>query len=340
MQEMVERCEIALVSFGQLALSKINSCSEHLSYKRQTGALEELDRSPENYCAAVIRGRSVDDFLLRELGRAKMQNADLKVILLFSGNEQELAIAPPAHVDKILPLETRREKLIRAIADAYMSSESGRKRLVAEELKVLGINAKVLVDLSVNQSEEFLRILENLISKNTPSNNNNRISSIDRKILARIILSKGKVSSVSLSKELQMPLTTVVRHKKRVEREYLEHVCSLQTAKFGYRRVHMFIKIGNGAIERIVEKLGESENVVKIHRVISNYGIDLHVEVLLENCDTSNFVQHAKTIEGVRDVFWMENVQQVKNNIAPFLNILQKEDGPADSSFAASSAVL
>ncbi|MGH9992620.1 MAG: winged helix-turn-helix transcriptional regulator, partial [Nitrososphaera sp.] len=62
---------------------------------------------------------------------------------------------------------------------------------------------------------------------------------VDKKVLKSLLDSSGRVSSLALSRKLEIPLTTVQRRRKRLEGEFLEVSYSLRLDKLGWRRAEL-----------------------------------------------------------------------------------------------------
>jgi len=67
------------------------------------------------------------------------------------------------------------------------------------------------------------------------------LSLIDKMILKEILSPNENKKSGSMSKKLEIPLTTIQRRRKRLEKEFLEEDYTLLLEKFGWRRVDFFI---------------------------------------------------------------------------------------------------
>jgi predicted transcriptional regulator len=48
-----------------------------------------------------------------------------------------------------------------------------------------------------------------------------KLSDVDKKMLQTLLASSGRVSSLALSRKLEIPLTTIQRRRKRLESEFL-----------------------------------------------------------------------------------------------------------------------
>ncbi|MGI0025317.1 MAG: hypothetical protein ACREA4_09260, partial [Nitrososphaera sp.] len=58
-------------------------------------------------------------------------------------------------------------------------------------------------------------------------------SELDKKVLKLLLYSAGRSSSLTISRKLEIPYTTIYRRRKRLEREFLERCCSLRLNRLG-----------------------------------------------------------------------------------------------------------
>ena len=70
------------------------------------------------------------------------------------------------------------------------------------------------------------------LNKSTTTATN--LSDIDKKLLQILLSPNGNIASSSLSKELGVPITTIRRRRKRLERDYLKVHYVLDIEKFGW----------------------------------------------------------------------------------------------------------
>ena len=54
-----------------------------------------------------------------------------------------------------------------------------------------------------------------------------------------------------MSKKLEIPLTTIQRRRKRLEKEFLEEDYTFLLEKFGWRRVDFFISTSDGKTDAL-----------------------------------------------------------------------------------------
>jgi DNA-binding Lrp family transcriptional regulator len=151
------------------------------------------------------------------------------------------------------------------------------------------------------------------------------ISSIDRKIL-KILLSPdvGK-STKSMSAKLGIPVTTVRRRRKRLERDFLKIHYVLDIEKFGWRRVDFFISIRHGLINTVASKLMSLNDITYVGKSIGEHTIDLRVEsIVKDNTVLLDLLEKIKEMEGVEDVLWSEIVSIVGQKISIPSSIIDK----------------
>jgi DNA-binding Lrp family transcriptional regulator len=142
----------------------------------------------------------------------------------------------------------------------------------------------------------------------------NRLSDTDKEIL-KVLLSPDdgiKHSSLMLTKKLGIPLTTIQRRKKRLEKEFLTSSYTLNVERFGWRRVDLLIYTRNGKTDPVANRLLENEEVVYVGKSIGEHTIDLRVEIIVrDNAELLDILEKVKAMDGVSDVVWSEIVQVV-----------------------------
>ena len=141
-----------------------------------------------------------------------------------------------------------------------------------------------------------------------------KLSESDKEIL-KVLLSPDngiKRSSLLLAEKLRIPLTTIQRRKKRLEKDFLTSSYTLNLEKFGWRRVDLLIYTRNGKTDSVANRLLENEEVVYVGKSIGEHTIDLRVEIIVrDNSELLNILEKVKAMHGVNDVIWSEIVQVV-----------------------------
>jgi DNA-binding Lrp family transcriptional regulator len=139
------------------------------------------------------------------------------------------------------------------------------------------------------------------------------LSSIDRAILKVLLdTNDGKRSSMLLSRRLGVPATTILRRRKRLEKDYLELSYSLNLKKFGWRRVDLLISTRNGKTNSVAKQLLSNEEVVYVGKSIGEHTIDLRAEIIIkDNARLLDVLEKVKAMDGVNDTIWSEVVEVV-----------------------------
>jgi DNA-binding Lrp family transcriptional regulator len=141
-----------------------------------------------------------------------------------------------------------------------------------------------------------------------------KLSESDKEIL-KVLLSPDngiKRSSLLLAEKLRIPLTTIQRRKKRLEKDFLTSSYTLNLEKFGWRRVDLLIYTRNGKTESVANRLLENEEVVYVGKSIGEHTIDLRVEIIVrDNSELLDILEKVKAMDGVNDVIWSEIVRVV-----------------------------
>ena len=78
----------------------------------------------------------------------------------------------------------------------------------------------------------------------------------------------GNQTSLSLSRKLEIPLTTIQRRRKRLEKEFLEDDSTLLLNKFGWRRVDFFISTSDGKTDALANDLMSMNQVTAVGKSI------------------------------------------------------------------------
>jgi len=147
------------------------------------------------------------------------------------------------------------------------------------------------------------------------NNSNFHFTEIDKEMLQTLIASNGRISSLALSRKLDVPLTTVQRRRKRLESEYLEFAYSLKLDKLGWRRADLLDSTHKGLTSADGKELLSHPGVTTVCRSIGEHTIDLHAELVFKNnAELMNMIEWIKSFDGVRDVIWTEPVETMGRN--------------------------
>ena len=152
------------------------------------------------------------------------------------------------------------------------------------------------------------------------------ISELDRKLLKILLMPDESLkSSASLCTKLGIPITTIRRRRKRLEKKFLKIQYVLDIEKFGWRRIDFFISIRNGLVNAVAKKLLELNEVTYVGKSIGEHTIDLRVETIVkDNSVLLDLLEQIKGMEGVKDVVWSEIVSVVGRKISIPSSIIDK----------------
>jgi len=138
------------------------------------------------------------------------------------------------------------------------------------------------------------------------------LTAVDKKMLQTLLASSGRVSSLALSRKLEIPLTTIQRRRKRLESEFLEVAYSLKLEKLGWRTADLLISTSKGVASSIGKELLTHNSITRVCRSIGEHTIDLHAEIVFKsNTELLNVIERIKALDGVKDVVWTEPVEVV-----------------------------
>ena len=138
------------------------------------------------------------------------------------------------------------------------------------------------------------------------------LSAIDRKLLKMMLAPNGKISSKNMAKKLEIPETTVQRHRRRLEKDFIKMVYSLDLTKFGWHRVDFFVATERGKTDKVAEEVMRFDTVVFVGKSIGQQTIDLHVQTILKgNAEILQMMETLKSTVGIKDVIWSEIVTVV-----------------------------
>jgi DNA-binding Lrp family transcriptional regulator len=152
------------------------------------------------------------------------------------------------------------------------------------------------------------------------------LSDIDRKILKILLLPpNGQIQSKAIATKLRIPISTIRRRRRRLEREFLKTYRVLDIEKFGWRRIDFFISIRNGKANAVANELVELDEVTYVGKSIGEHTIDLRIECIIkDNVILLDLLEKIKGMDGVRDVIWSEIVSVVGRKISVPTSIIDK----------------
>lgn len=222
--------------------------------------------------------------------------------------------------------------------DKKSPGKAGSKDEILSELESLSINTDTLESLPENVLRELLAGLKNLTSqfyqgrRGRPPKSETEIaleppilSNADKKILKSLIASSCNVSSLTLSRDLGIPLSTVQRRRKRLEANLIETMYHLKLEKFGWRNAMLFVTTASASSRQIGEEIMSwDKEVISAKRCMGENSADLQIEIIFRtNKELCDIMERVKSIEGVRNVSWSESIESIGRNTTFYERIVE-----------------
>lgn len=216
---------------------------------------------------------------------------------------------------------------------ASISKKRTRAELL-DSINSIGLSSAPFGKYTTEQLEQLVNAAEWLQtvyhSENDIANSNGKdsgsvsLTDVDKKMLQTLLTTSGRISSLSLSRKLEIPLTTVQRRRKRLEGEFLEVSYSLKLDRLGLRKVDLLISTSNGRASAVGMELLSHSAITRVSRSIGEHTIDLHAEMAFkDNRELMHVIEWIKALEGVNDVVWTESVSVIgKKNMAVLEKVL------------------
>lgn len=213
--------------------------------------------------------------------------------------------------------------------------ESYSRIEIVGQLEDLGVNAGGLAALSIDNLTDLLRGIRVIIDANLQHGKPGRprnaadsvpvLTSVDKKMLEALFASEGYISSLALSRKVDVPLSTVQRRRKRLEDTLIDRNYSLKVERFGFRRATLLVSINAGSPDRIGQSILDEEDMVEsAHRMLGESKIDLRLEAIIRtNAELMSLIDRVKAVEGVKDVFWSESIALIGRNPATSKRIME-----------------
>lgn len=196
---------------------------------------------------------------------------------------------------------------------------------VLSELEVMGVNSVNLDPLSIEELNVLLTSLKNMIKANVPDRrrrenmdqNTPILSEVDKRILQFLLSSDGYVSSLELSRDLGIPLSTIQRRRKKLEFDLIERNYSIKPERFGWRRVTLLVSV-TGNVSAVGKRILESsDTIISVTKILGGDGVNLMIDLIFKsNKDLLLLIDHIKSLDYVEGVTWREKVEFIGENRA------------------------
>lgn len=223
-------------------------------------------------------------------------------------------------------LDNVKRSLEESIINAHNDSKPQSRQELIREIEELGVNAQELNVLTIEGLKEVLDGLHGLVAAynerrrvGRPRRDPNSIgllSELDKKIISQMLQSDGHVSSLSISRELDIPLSTIHRRRSRLDETLIERNYSLKVDKLGWKRAMLLVSVSSGSVIGLGKEILESgDGIESVYRMSGNSIMDLRADaVFKDNSELVTMMDRIKAMQGVRNVVWGECVQLIGRN--------------------------
>lgn len=195
------------------------------------------------------------------------------------------------------------------------------------ELSSYGARIEEFENCSAAELESLLRgikWLQRTMGSAQPGRAGTSFSGVDKKVLKALVTSNGRISSLALSRQLDVPLTTVQRRRKRLESEFIEMYYVLKLERLGWRRASLLISTEEGRTRLIGKQLLSRSSIASVSSTIGEHTIDLLADVIFkDNAELLNIIEWVKSTEGVKQVVWTEAVERLGENNDKTVEIIE-----------------
>lgn len=219
----------------------------------------------------------------------------------------------------------------------------GSRSKLLKELFSMGVETKLLEHFSLEQLQNlanrtkrldktFGNEVETLTERKAGSSSvfdfgDASLTVLDKKILQLLLTSNGAISSIAISRKLEIPLTAILRRRKRLESEFLELAYSLKISNLEWRKADMLITTSKRNACSIGKDLLTHNSITSVSRSTGMHTIHLHAKIVFRNnIELSNLIEWIKSVDGVEDVIWTESVELVGTSIARPLQIISQDE--------------
>ena len=228
-------------------------------------------------------------------------------------------------------------------ASKLVEGKGSRARLL-QELFSMGVETELLEHFSLEQLQNLVSRTKRLdrtfgdevesLAASRKAGSSRDLDSgdvaltvLDKKILQLLLASSGTISSIAISRKLEIPLTAILRRRKRLESEFLELAYSLKINQLEWRKAEMLISTSKRNACYIGKDLLSHNSITSVTRSTGIHTIHLHAKIVFRNnIELSNLIEWTKSVDGVEDVIWTEPVELLGTSVARPLQIIAHDE--------------
>jgi DNA-binding Lrp family transcriptional regulator len=151
------------------------------------------------------------------------------------------------------------------------------------------------------------------------------LDSINIKVISELVR-QPDISSLTLSKKLDIPLSTLQRRRARIEKAIIKKTYTFNYKTFGGRVGDLIVNVDKGKSKEIAQSLLKKykKNIISCDtRINSEHNVSAHV-IYKNTEELHELIESIKTMDYVDGVQWSEMVEVVGDNnfevISAFFN--------------------
>lgn len=194
-------------------------------------------------------------------------------------------------------------------------------------MRIPGLKPKVFDTVKMSRGGSLMQVASTPIeifeheivnTKDVRRSQQPRLSEVDKIIIQKLITSKKRSSAIQLSRETDVPVTTMMRRMRKLEQRYLTVSYDLNLEAFGLAKLYLLVRIAPGAQAcAVADNILCTPFVNKVSRVFGATKDNLLVEAIVRSgdfVDSSRLIEIIKNIHQIEDVTWFTDIEQIGKN--------------------------
>lgn len=208
------------------------------------------------------------------------------------------------------------------------------RRDVLAELQMLGVNTDSFEQMSIEALQDLLMGIKGIIdSRLVPKRGRPKstgefvpvFSQSDKKILQQLVGSSGRVSTLALSRQLDIPMSTIQRRRIRLEKNIIDMNYTLKLKSLGWRTGTLLVSASDGKADLLGRQILEMDDMVaSVTRIVGENTMDLKVEVVFKKTEEFlSLIDRIKALGGEKKMFWGESVNLIGKNVKCYQKVIE-----------------
>lgn len=193
-------------------------------------------------------------------------------------------------------------------------------------MRIQGIESKVWDKVKMSRGAPLMQVASTpieifeheIVNTKDVRSQQPRLSEVDKIIIQKLITSKKRSSAIQLSRETDVPVTTMMRRMRKLEQRYLTVSYDLNLEAFGLAKLYLLVRIAPGAQAcAVADNILCTPFVNKVSRVFGATKDNLLVEAIVRSgdfVDSSRLIEIIKNIHQIEDVTWFTDIEQIGRN--------------------------